>query len=228
MSIAENIMTVRGRIKSAVERCGRNAEDITLIAVTKTHPASTVDEAVRCGIRDIGENRVQEAEKKFGEVKENAVWHFIGHLQRNKVRNVVKFCNVLHSVDSVGLASEINKRREKPIDIFVEVNIGEEAAKSGVFADETIDFLKQIREFPNLRCRGLMTIPPLTSVPKEARPFFAQVAEIQKEANRLALFDDPLTDLSMGMTDDFEVAIEEGATMIRVGRAIFGPRMPRT
>jgi len=222
--IAGNIQRVRSRMQAAAVRCRRNADDITLVAVTKTQPAAAVRAAIQCGITDIGENRVQEAEKKHAAVQEKAVWHFIGNLQRNKVRNVVRFCDVIHSVDSAALAAEIDRRTGTPIDIFVEINIGEEAAKSGVYAGDALDFLAEIRAYPNLRCRGLMTIPPWTHDAEGARRYFREVAEIQREANRIGIFDEPLAGLSMGMTDDFEVAIEEGATVIRVGRALFGER----
>ncbi len=226
--LADNILSVRERVRRSAERSGRTAEDITLIAVTKTHPPETVREAVENGITDIGENRVQEAEKKHSELTELPVrWHFIGHIQRNKVKNVLRFSSILHSVDSVGLAGEIDKRTVQPVDIFVEINIGEEEAKSGIYAEEAIDFLKKIRKFPNLNCLGLMAIPPWMDDPEDARPYFRSMAEIQREVNRMSVFDTPLSELSMGMTDDFETAVEEGATMVRVGRAIFGPRKPR-
>ncbi|MFC1556397.1 YggS family pyridoxal phosphate-dependent enzyme [candidate division KSB1 bacterium] len=227
MSIAENISAVRGRIGRAAEKSGRRAEEITLVAVTKTHPPEIVDEAIRCGLTDIGENRVQEAEQKFPLVKESAVWHFIGHLQRNKVKNVLRFSSIIHSVDSVRLAAEIDRQTDRPVDIFVEVNVGDEESKYGIRPDETPGFLREIRRFGSLNCCGLMAIPPLQEDPEDVRPYFRKLAEIQREVNRQKIFDEPLTDLSMGMTDDFETAIEEGATVVRIGRALFGPRRPR-
>ncbi|MFC1513398.1 YggS family pyridoxal phosphate-dependent enzyme [candidate division KSB1 bacterium] len=224
MSIAENINIVHDRIKRAAERSGRDPVDVKLIAVTKTHPASTVDEATGSGITDIGENRVQEALKKYDDVKSNPRWHLIGHLQRNKVKHALKIFDIIHSVDSVRLAAEIDKNSPKKIDILVEVNIGEETAKSGADPDECIDLLKEIRNFENLNCIGLMTIPPWEADPEDSRQYFRDVAAIKEEVNRLNIFEKPLTELSMGMTGDFEVAIEEGATMVRVGTAIFGQR----
>ena len=224
MGIAENIHAVEERIARAARRCGRRAEDIILIAVTKTHPAEVVDEAIRNGIRHIGENRVQEAADKYENVKEPALWHMVGHLQRNKVKTALRFFEVIHSVDSLRLAAEIDKRSPDGIDILVEVNVGEEETKSGVMPGEALEFLKGLRAFPNLSCKGLMTIPPVQEDSKKTKNFFREVAHIQDEANRINIFEKPLTDLSMGMTDDFEIAIEEGATLIRIGRAIFGER----
>ncbi|KPK91404.1 hypothetical protein AMJ80_07385 [bacterium SM23_31] len=224
MSIAENIKTVKKQIAQAAQRNGRKAEDITLIAVTKTHPAAVVDEAIRCGITDIGENRIQEAVEKYENVKKQAVWHLVGHLQRNKVKTALRIFDIIHSIDSLRLAVEINKRAAGTVDVFVEVNIGEEKSKSGIMPGETLSFLKELRVFPNLRCRGLMTIPPMIDDAEKLRHYFRDVAEIQAGANRMNIFDYPLTDLSMGMTDDYQIAIEEGATMVRIGRALFGER----
>jgi len=225
MSIAENIKTVRERIAQAAQNNSRRADDITLIAVTKTHPAAVVEEAIRSGITDIGENRVQEAVEKYENVKERAVWHLVGHLQRNKVKTALRIFDIIHSVDSIRLAAEIDKRAAAPVDVLVEINIGEEPSKSGILPDATLPFLKELRAFPNLRCRGLMTIPPMIEDTERLRRYFREVARIQSEANRMNIFDYPLTDLSMGMTDDYETAIEEGATMVRIGRALFGERI---
>ena len=224
MSITENIKSVRERIAQAAQNNGRRADDITLIAVTKTHPAAVVEEAIRSGITDIGENRVQEAVEKYESVKERAVWHLVGHLQRNKVKTALRIFDIIHSVDSIRLAAEINKRADAPVDVLVEINIGEEASKSGVLPDTVLPFLKELRVFPNLRCRGLMTIPPMIQDTEKLRHYFREIAQMQAEANRMNIFDYPLTDLSMGMTDDYETAIEEGATMVRIGRALFGER----
>lgn len=224
MSITENIKSVRERIAQAAQNNGRRADDITLIAVTKTHPAAVVEEAIRSGITDIGENRVQEAVEKYENVKERAVWHLVGHLQRNKVKTALRIFDIIHSVDSIRLAAEINKRADAPVDVLVEINIGEETSKSGVLSDAALPFLKELRVFPNLRCRGLMTIPPMIQDTEKLRHYFREIAQMQAEANRMNIFDYPLTDLSMGMTDDYETAIEEGATMVRIGRALFGER----
>ena len=226
MDIGENIRVILERITRAAQRSGRSADNVKLIAVSKTHPAETVDEAIRNGINDIGENRIQEAAAKFDDVRERAVWHMIGHLQRNKVKTALKIFDTIHSVDSVSLAAEIDKRASRTIDFLVEVNIGEEKAKSGVMPDETLGLLKEVGTFAKLKCLGLMTIPPLTDDIERLRSYFRAVRDIQKEANRTNIFDNPLTELSMGMTNDFETAIEEGSTMVRVGRAIFGERIP--
>ncbi len=227
MNISDNIRVVRERIANAAVRSGRSPENVTVIAVTKTHPAEIVDKAISLGIEHIGENRVQEALAKHGEVKQRAVWHMVGHLQRNKVKQVLTIFNVIHSVDSVRLAAEIDNRADRTIDVFAEVNIGGEKAKSGVLPDEVIPFLKELGAFTNLRCRGLMAIPPIQAASEDARPYFRELAGIQKDVNRQSIFNYPLRDLSMGMTDDFEIAIEEGATIVRIGRAIFGARKQR-
>ncbi len=227
MDIDDNIRVVQERIANAAARSGRSPEDVTVIAVTKTHPAEIVDKAISLGIEHVGENRVQEALAKHSEVKQKAVWHMIGHLQRNKVKQVLTIFDIIHSIDSVRLAAEIDNRADRTIDVFAEVNIGGEEAKSGVHADEVIPFLKELESFENLRCRGLMAIPPIQAASEDARPYFRELAGIQKDVNRQSIFDYSLQDLSMGMTDDFEIAIEEGATIVRIGRAIFGARKQR-
>ena len=224
MNIGENINAVRRRIERAAQKSGLNGEDITLIAVTKTHPASVVEDAILNGITDIGENRIQEAVEKYKNVRESAVWHMVGHLQRNKVRTALRVFDMIHSVDSLDLAAEIDKRASGVIDILIEVNIGEEESKSGVMPGEALEFLKGLRAFSNLSCKGLMTIPPPFEDIEKVRPYFREVARIQKEANRENIFEHPLTHLSMGMTNDFDIAIEEGATMVRIGQALFGER----
>ena len=224
MSIAENVYKVRERIRQSAQRSGRQETDITLIAVTKTHPPAVVEEVIRCGIGNIGENRVQEAVEKYARVREKAVWHMVGHLQRNKAKTALEIFSVVHSVDSLELADLLNKYTHGVMDIFVEINIGEEAVKSGIKPDETFSFLGGLRQFPNLHCRGLMVIPPFLANLEDVRPYFRTTTELLKEANRLNILEYPLQDLSMGMTDDFEVAIEEGATVVRIGRALFGER----
>ncbi len=226
MNLNENIEKVGERIRKAAESSGRKEEDITLIAVTKTHPPDTLDEAIRNGITDVGENRIQEAENKFFDVieRKKAVWHFIGHLQRNKAKKAVKFFDVIHSVDSESLAKELNRLVENKIDIFVEINIGKEEQKSGIMPADTFSFCESITKYEKLNCRGLMVIPPIGNNPEEVRKYFRATADLQNELNKRNIFENTLTDLSMGMTDDFETAIEEGATHVRIGRAIFGPR----
>ncbi|MFC1492423.1 YggS family pyridoxal phosphate-dependent enzyme [candidate division KSB1 bacterium] len=226
MNLNENIEKVKERIRKAAERSGRKEDDITLIAVTKTHPPDTIDEAIRNGITNVGENRIQEAEDKFSSVveREKAVWHFIGHLQRNKAKKAVRIFDVIHSVDSESLANELEKHVENTIDVFVEINIGEEEQKSGIMPGDSFRFLETLRKFEKLNCRGLMVIPPIGDTPEDVRKYFRAIADLQNEVNRKNIFNNPLTDLSMGMTDDFETAIEEGATHVRIGRAIFGPR----
>ncbi len=224
MGIEENFLAVHERVAQAAARSGRNAEDITIVAVTKTHPAAVIDEAISAGIEHIGENRVQEALAKHGDVERQAVWHMVGHLQRNKVKHALSVFDSIHSVESIALATVINKRADRIVDIFTEVNIGEEESKSGIKTGEVIPFLKKLRPFENLRCRGLMAVPPIQDTSEYVRPFFRELAELQNEANRQNVLDHPLHDLSMGMTDDFEIAIEEGATVVRIGRALFGER----
>jgi pyridoxal phosphate enzyme (YggS family) len=211
-----NCERILDRIAAAAQRAGRCADDITLVAVSKTVAPERLDEALRLGISVLGENKVQEAKAKIPLVSGRARWHMIGHLQSNKARDAVELFELIHSVDSVKLAGELNKWAEhagKAQPVLLEVNVAGDASKFGIKPEDLAATLTEIRRLPRLEVRGLMTMPPLG---KDPRPFFRQLRELRDATG--------LLELSMGMSHDFEVALEEGATMVRVGTAIFGPR----
>lgn len=214
--IRDNIESIRERIARAAARAGRAGDDVQLIAVTKTVPPEGIEEALAAGVTLFGESKVQEARAKIPVVSGRARWHMIGHLQSNKARDAVAMFEAIHSVDSVKLASELNKCADndgKTQAVLLEINVSGEASKFGLKSDDVEAALAQINAMPRLEVQGLMTIPPAG---KDARPFFRQLRELR---DRLGL-----RELSMGMSYDFEVAIEEGATMVRIGSAIFGER----
>ena len=227
--IAERFRQIKERKDAAAVRSGRSPEEVTLMAVTKTHTAAEINEAIAAGAADIGENRVQELLEKYDSVSPIR-WHLIGLLQTNKVKNVVGKVVMIHSVDSMKLAREINKRASAAgivMDILIEINSAMEETKSGISADELEALVKDIAaECDNIRIRGIMCIPPIAAEPEEARPYFREAREL---FDKMKTWDLPeerfLPDtLSMGMSGDFEVAIEEGSTIVRVGSSIFGPR----
>ena len=220
--IGANVARVRARIAEAAGRSGRRPESVLLVAVTKTVEVDRIREAVVCGLRVVGENRVQEARAKVPEVP-GAVWHLIGSLQRNKVKEALRLFEVIHSVDTLSLAQEISQRAgaaDPAADVLIQVNISEEPQKHGVLPEHAERLVSEASRLPRLRVRGLMGMAPLVPAAEEARPFFRRLREL-RDRLREALPHARLDDLSMGMTDDFEVAIEEGSTMIRVGRALF-------
>ncbi len=220
--IRANVERVRERVARAAERAGRRPEDVLLVAVSKTVEAERVRAAVAAGITALGENRVQEARAKIAEIGRPAAWHLIGHLQTNKARDAVELFDVIHSVDRVELARELDRRahaRDRVVRVLLQVNVGGEATKGGVAPAAVAETLEALVPLRNLAVRGLMTIPPEVERAEEARGWFQA---LRKLAERHAL-----PELSMGMSGDFEVAVEEGATMVRVGTAIFGPRPPR-
>ncbi|HVN83973.1 MAG TPA: YggS family pyridoxal phosphate-dependent enzyme [Candidatus Binatia bacterium] len=225
IDIADNIARVRERIARAAERSGRSADEIRLIAVSKTKPAALIAAAVRAGVADLGENYVQEAAGKIAQVNDPAVhWHLIGHLQRNKAARAVELFAVIHTVDSLALADALDRHaaaRGRRVRVLVEVNVGSEASKGGVRPEQTGELLAALAERKYLRVEGLMTVPPAGDDPHSARSFFAHLRLLRDQFRATIT---GLTELSMGMTDDFEVAIEEGATMVRIGRGIFGAR----
>jgi pyridoxal phosphate enzyme (YggS family) len=221
-SICENLGSVEERIDKAVRKSGRRREDITLVTVTKTRGVEEIREAIACGATDLGENYVQEAQDKFARIGDSVRWHMIGHLQRNKVRHAVEFCSLIHSVDSVELAAEIGRRSEaidKRLDVLVEVKISGEATKFGVDPGATLGLVSNIAQVSGIRVCGLMGMAPFEQDPRDTRPFFGNLKELWDK-----LPDEQRLYLSMGMTSDFEVAIEEGSNMVRIGTAIFGPR----
>lgn len=217
--IAERIAAVRARIDRACDRAGRPRADVTLIAVSKTHPASIIAAAYAAGLRDFGENRVQEALPKIERLRGEGVtprWHLIGHLQTNKIRAAIEGFDILHSIDSERLARAISERAERPVSVLIEVNVGGEASKFGVAPEDAPKLAEGIGALPNIDLRGLMTVAPQADDPEGVRPVFRKLREMRDAIG--------LTELSMGMTDDLEVAVEEGSTLVRVGRALFGAR----
>ena len=217
--IAANLAAVRGRIAAAAERAGRSPAAVRLIAVTKTFPADLCAAAVQAGVHDLGENRVQEGVAKAAALAEAGLrpaWHLIGHLQSNKAKAALGTFAVIHSVDSVDLASTISRRAASPVEVLLEVNVAAEASKFGFSPKETPRAYEQIASLRHLSVRGLMTVAPQTPDPESVRPVFRQLRQLAEMLK--------LPELSMGMSGDFEVAVEEGATMVRVGSALFGAR----
>ncbi|MBA2704062.1 MAG: YggS family pyridoxal phosphate-dependent enzyme [Blastocatellia bacterium] len=219
----------RTRIETAARACGRSSAEITLVAITKTHPTETLKAALALGMQDLGENRVQEAEEKISELGRDAArWHLVGHLQTNKARRAVSLFDVVHSLDSSALAERLDRmcaeENRQSLDVLVQVDLGGEAAKSGIEAAQLPNLLAALKECPHLRLTGLMTLPPYFENPDCSRPFFKTLRELRDELQVQGHFASAKGELSMGMSHDFEVAIEEGATMIRVGTALFGER----
>jgi pyridoxal phosphate enzyme (YggS family) len=231
MSIAENVTEVRERIAAAAQRAGCNPDEITLMGVSKTFPVERIREAYGAGLRVFGENRVQEFAEKYGALGDlkNAEWHLIGHLQSNKAAKAAELFGAVDSVDSMRLAERLNAAAEKAgksLPILIEINIGGEDAKSGVApgSEELERILIAASQWRNLRVRGLMTVPPYSEDPESARPFFRKLRELRDRIASRKLPSVEMDVLSMGMSHDFEVAIEEGSTCVRVGTAIFGDR----
>lgn len=225
--IKENIASVKQNIEDACRKVNRNPEEVTLIAVSKTKPLSDIEEAIACGMYEFGENKVQELTNKMEQVSTPVHWHLIGHLQTNKVKYVVDKGLLIHSVDSVRLAEEIQKeaaKRQVHCDILLEVNVAEEESKFGFSYDEVMDRVKEIALFPNVHIQGLMTIAPFVENPEENRNFFANLHKLLLDIKSINIDNVNMSVLSMGMTNDYMVAIEEGATMVRVGTGIFGTR----
>ncbi len=219
IDIKTNIEVVRGRIANACQRVGRSPEEVTIVAVTKTVEPSAIATVFKLGITHFGENRVQEAVAKIGQLsglKPRPTWHMVGHLQTNKAKVAVELFDLIHSVDSVRLAEVLSQRTGKVLPILLEVNVSGEASKSGFSIAKVAPALEVISRLPRLEIKGLMTIAPLVADAEQVRPVFRQLRSLRDSLG--------LKHLSMGMTDDFEVAIEEGATMVRIGRAIFGER----
>jgi pyridoxal phosphate enzyme (YggS family) len=235
MSIAENIVRVRERIQTAALRAGRDSSEIALMAVSKTFPAPAIREVYQAGIRHFGENRVQEFAGKIDDLRglAEARWHMIGHLQSNKAAKAAELFHAVDSVDSLKLAEKLNEAASKVnrnLTILVEINVGGEAAKSGIApaSPELDQLLSAAPRFEYLKISGLMTIPPYFENPEAARPYFRRLRDLRDEIASRRFVGVNMEVLSMGMSHDFEVAIEEGSTCVRVGTAIFGERVPRT
>lgn len=227
--IKDGLENVIERIKAAATGCRRDPATIRLVAVSKTVPAVRVEEAINAGAAIFGENYVQEAREKIETLSVFPVkWHFIGHLQSNKAKYAVKLFDLIHSVDSLKLARELNKQTGKlnrAQSILIQVNIAEEETKSGVSEQETVDLIREISQLEYLSIKGLMTMPPYFNAPDKVRPFFSALRELRDQIKAMNIVNVSMDELSMGMTGDFEVAIEEGATLVRVGTAIFGERI---
>ena len=218
---------VEAKIQAACDRAGRKREEVTLIAVSKTKPIEMLQEAYDLGVRVFGENKVQEITAKYDALPDDIHWHMIGHLQTNKVKYIIDKAELIHSVDSLKLAETIEKEAAKHdliADILVEVNVAEEESKFGMKMEEVIPFVEKVSAFPHVRVRGLMTIAPFVEDPEENRSIFADLHKLYIDIKKKNHDNDTVSVLSMGMTNDYEVAIEEGATMVRVGTGIFGSR----
>ena len=225
--VRENLREVQEKLTAAALRAGRKPEDVLLIAVSKTKPIELMMEAYEAGIRDFGENKVQEILRKAPLIPPDVRWHMIGHLQKNKVRQVIGTACLIHSVDTVELAEKIEKEAEKQdldVDILLEVNVAEEETKFGFRLEETEDAVRAIAAFPRVHIRGFMTSAPDTETPEDNRKFFRKLSDLAVDTKSKNLDNVYVSALSMGMTNDYEVAVEEGASMIRVGTAIFGAR----
>ena len=220
--------SVKKQIEAVAKNCNRDAESVRLVAVSKTIPTNRVQEAIEAGVTILGENYVQEARAKFNDLVVYPVsWHFIGHLQSNKAKYAVRLFDLIHSVDSFKLARELNKQAvkiNKIQHILVQVNIAEESTKSGAAAQDTLNLLEDISDLKNLAIKGLMTMPPFFNNPEKVRPYFKALRDLRDDLKQQRLPNVVLQELSMGMTGDFEAAIEEGATLVRIGTAIFGER----
>ena len=226
-NIASNVEEVRKRIAAAAERGGRKAEDVHIIAVTKTMGVDVIKEAVDAGVYDLGENRVQELMEKYDHIDGGCRWHLIGHLQTNKVKYIIDKVSLIHSVDSLELVQEIQKRAEKAgkvMDILIQVNVSGEESKFGISPERVRDFLLGINGYKNIRVRGLMTVAPFAENPEEIRWVFRDLHKIFIDIKQERIDNIYMDYLSMGMSNDFEVAVEEGANMVRIGTAIFGRR----
>ncbi|MCB7319075.1 YggS family pyridoxal phosphate-dependent enzyme [Lacrimispora sp. 210928-DFI.3.58] len=225
--VKEQLREVQKNIEQACIRAGRKPEEVTLIAVSKTKPVPMLEEAYEGGARDFGENKVQEIVAKKPQLPEDIRWHMIGHLQRNKVHQVVGKAVLIHSVDSLRLAEQIETeaaKKDTDVDILLEVNVAREESKYGFFLEEVEDAIMTIKDFPHVHIKGLMTIAPFVENPEENREVFKKLYEFAVDIGKKNIDNVTMAVLSMGMTGDYEVAIEEGATMVRVGTGIFGAR----
>lgn len=220
---------VRSRVENAARRSHRQIESIKIVAVSKTHPAATVRQAIEIGVVDLGENRVQEAESKIAEVgRQAARWHLIGHLQSNKARRAVQLFDVIHSLDSISLARKLDRacgdEQREELSVMIQVDLGHEATKTGASEDEVDQLVDVVQQCKHLRLIGLMTLPPFFENAELARPYFVKLRELRDRFRTQGAFRESGGELSMGMTNDYQIAIEEGATILRIGTAIFGER----
>lgn len=225
--ISENLSIVRENIKRSAREAGRGPEEVTLIAVSKTKPAAMIEEAYACGCRDFGENRVQELCEKYEVLPKDIRWHLIGHLQRNKVKYVVGKAYLIHSVDSLRLAEEIQKEAEKKktdVNVLIEVNMAGEASKFGVSPEDTESLVREVAKLPNVHIQGLMTIAPVVERPEDNAIHFSNLRQLSVDITEKNIDNVNMSVLSMGMTGDYEQAVKDGATYVRVGTGVFGER----
>jgi len=226
--LIKRIQNIQKRIKEAADGCGRDPSTVRLVAVSKTIPVNRVREAIEAGVTVLGESYVQEAREKFNQLATYPVsWHFIGHLQTNKAKYAVRLFDMIHSVDTLKLARELNKQSQKNAkvqNILIQINISKESSKSGADAQNVLDLIDTVRHLENLSVKGLMTMPPFFNDPEKARPYFSALRNLRDRIRQETPPEVALDELSMGMTGDFEVAIQEGATLVRIGTAIFGER----
>jgi len=225
--IAKNLARVHERIEAAAKRAGRKAEEVRLVAVTKTVAAENIILAIQAGVKILGENYVQEAKKKIEDLGGQVAWHFIGHLQTNKAKMAARLFNLIHSVDRLDLVRELNKAGEqqgKIMPVLLQVNLSGETTKYGASEEEIFRLAEEVAALKAVVVEGLMTMPPYFENPEDSRPYFARLRKLGELLQRQKIQGIQMKELSMGMSSDFEVAIEEGATLIRVGTAIFGPR----
>lgn len=230
--LGRKLAEVRERIKAAALEANRDPDEITLVGISKTHPIEALQRVIESGLKDLGENKVQEAEPKIGSIGRSAArWHLVGHLQSNKARRAVQLFDVIHSLDSAELAHRLNRICEEEqragLQVLIQVELGGEETKSGVSEHEVEELARVVAESSRLELTGVMTLPPFFSDPELARPYFRQLRAIRDRLKSRGFFGDARGELSMGMTNDFAVAISEGATIVRVGTAIFGEREKR-
>lgn len=226
-NVAINYRKIVDRISEAAEKAGRHPQDIKLLAAAKSQSVDLVRAAIAAGVRLIGENYLQEAESKRQVISEPVEWHMIGHLQRNKAKAALNTFDLIESLDSLALALELDKegrKKGKTVRTFIEVNLGDEQSKSGIGRDQVAELVKRVGELSHVRVEGLMAVPPFNEDPEQVRPYFRALKDLQAELACLGIPNVSLTELSMGMTHDYFIAVEEGATMVRIGTALFGPR----
>lgn len=227
VTIAENLERIEARIAEAAVRSGRDPRTVSLVAVTKTVGPGRIEEAIAAGVRCLGENRIQEAKEKIAVIGRKVAWHFIGHLQTNKARLAVSLFDMVHSVDSVRIAKALDyeaQKQEKKLPVLIQINVGADERKFGVDAEEAVELVRQVASMAHLHVEGLMTIPPYFEDPERARPLYRRLREMGAAVASLQIPGAVMTHLSMGMSHDYEVAVEEGATWVRIGSAIFGER----
>jgi pyridoxal phosphate enzyme (YggS family) len=227
VDVATNYVNVLARINDTAAKCGRKADDVKLLGASKSQSIDAIRAAIAGGLTLIGENYVQEAKDKKDRIAEFVEWHMIGHLQRNKAKAAIELFDIIESLDNLALARDLDKeagKREKKVRVFIEVNLASEETKSGIAKNQVVSLVEEVASLSNMRVEGLMTVPPFRKNLEEVRPFFRELRELRERLNELRLPNVDLRELSMGMTHDYTVAIEEGATIVRIGTALFGPR----